>query len=366
MWINKDSLAFVLSLTGIWKFSLSNSLIGNNQGGLFFFNPLSPYTSKVYLCHLCPLSFSPVGFCIYNSQTLDSCGRTSQTGEVYRYEDIHDVDVNHKEIIINGTKLIKFKTTRHAEIIYNLLGKLILTPIERRHHFINENIIKLLNHQNAQTTINDYEHQSAGLRTFTTIMFINLFFISPYLVWTLGLKQTIIPIAIFTYFLAILICVEFYHIHKYFYPSDNYDRICNISKMILCPPTAIGANDILTSNLVSFYDPLAIAFIFFNKKRFEKFAEKIIRDLKYPIKINQFNEFSQIINWWYRLILIKSYLNHFKNNLAIEKDFFLAPEAMDINCQSYCPRCLGQFIIYKGECPDCDGVVLKSFHGYER
>jgi len=176
-----------------------------------------------------------------------------------------------------------------------------------------------------------------------------------------GLRQMIIPLGISLFLLSIRISVEFYRSHKMLYPQASEDRIGNFLKMILCPPVAIRALDVVSNPLLDSFNPLNVANVLLDKNKYSVFAKEFMLDLKYPIQPNHLSdEGLLIINWHNNTLfgLCKSYLD---DVAKLNIDLFTPPNQTDENSKSYCPRCHSQFTKESGECPDCLGVKLALF-----
>ena len=219
----------------------------------------------------------------------------------------------------------------------------------------------MLNYQEAHSIINKYNKLSLNLRIICFVWFLLLLFILPVIVWQFGLVRTIIPIVLLMVYFALLISVEYYCLHKLLYPMSKEHLVSNIIKMILCPPTAISANDKLSLNLVAFYDPLCLASIFFKNEQFGEYANKLILDLIYPIKIELTDKIPLAINFWHRRNFINIYEQFLNKSNITELRTFEVHYPSDLQNKSYCPRCLSQFKLDKGECPDCMGIKLVKF-----
>jgi hypothetical protein len=128
--------------------------------------------------------------------------------------------------------------------------------------------------------------------------------------------------------------------------------------MILCPPAAIRAADLLSRDLLSPFSPILIASMLPSQDA-EKFIRTFINDLRHPIE-NQIavNLSAEIADWSNR-----HYLEHcisFVEANKLLRSRVNARLVVDNDCNSYCPRCENQYRITSGVCPDCPGVPLVS------
>src|SRR5207302_9775862 len=101
VWVRRGAFAF-----GTWwvrNFHLRHpsALLGNQRGGLLLANPLPPL-GTVFVSQLIPLSLSPEGVFAYTSACLNPAGRPWQTAKYVRFEDILEVAVEGRKMLVNG------------------------------------------------------------------------------------------------------------------------------------------------------------------------------------------------------------------------------------------------------------------------
>ncbi len=191
-------------------------------------------------------------------------------------------------------------------------------------------------------------------------MFIILFVQSPLLIHKYGLNSLFIPTVVILLLMALVISLEYYFIHRNIYPKAKEERITDLLKMVLCPPTAIRASDLITSKTLFNIDPLILAHILQKEKEYEAFAQKYILDLKYPINNEINNDLSSEIISWNNSVILELSVSYYRDIAKANMNIFSAPKPYDSLSKVYCPRCMGQFITEREECSDCPGVKLVS------
>jgi len=186
--------------------------------------------------------------------------------------------------------------------------------------------------------------QSLGL-----ILFLFLFVLTPVLGSFFGLMTLVIPVAIVMVALAVEIAILFRRAHRKLYPAESAERLESLVKMILCPPVAIRAADILTKNLLAEFSPIILAEVLTGSGE-RQFVRSVILDLKHPLK-HELSDANAVetITW------------AANEQVKLCERQALAPTQREENSISYCPRCECQFVVAVVECPDCPGVDLIAF-----
>jgi hypothetical protein len=146
-----------------------------------------------------------------------------------------------------------------------------------------------------------------------------------------------------------------------FYSEQRNERMIDMIKMIIFPPTAVRANDFLSLNLLTNYHPLAVAQILFDKINFENISKKIVIDLRHPIINNFENEQVTLTNKWHRSNLENIATIFLHNNSLDMKKILIAPSPENVSCKSYCPRCETQYTVQRDICSVCGTIALIPF-----
>ena len=360
VWLDRHSVAFVSSSWNKWRLVFPSVLFGNADAGLVLLNPL-PSSGLSYVCRLLPVSISPLGICAYNSQTLRSGGKSSQTGITIPFTDIRNVCSEGKSIIVNESRFVKCGTEFQASVLADFLKSVSSAPEENRDSLIRGFFQRTLDDDSAKSFLETVSGQTRILRLLCNITFFFIFLAMPLLVIYYGLRTMIIPVGICSFLLSIRISVEFYISHKKLYPQASEDRIVNLLKVILCPPVAIRAPDIIANSSLDSFHPLNIAHILLDKNKYRTFARELMADLKYPMHHDLTDNNGMLITKWNNDTLFDLCGRYLKDVAKLKIDLFAPPAQTDEHCRSYCPRCLGQLNRVSGECPDCPGVKLVLF-----
>jgi len=359
-WLHRISAAFVSFYGRHWHLFFSNKCFGNDNGGFFLANPLPPL-GTVYFCSLLPVSFSSTHVCSQISQTLINDIKIEENVKLIKYDEIKSVSTIDKNIFINGDMFVKCSTSTQAIFIKDILLRLISLNNEQRENEIKRIVQETFDVEKARERIETYNDKSYKLRICCNLLFVYIFMIVPVLVYFYGTIKIFILLLALMYLLSISIAIVFYFIHKMFYSAQRSDRIIDMVKMIIFPPTAVRANDFLSLNLLTNYHPLAVAQILFDKIKFDKYSKKVVIDLKYPIINNFENEQVTLTNRWHRSNL-ENIVAAFLHNKSVDmKNLLIAPFPENVSCKSYCPRCETQYIVQGDICSVCGTIELIPF-----
>jgi hypothetical protein len=359
LWIKNQSVAFVSPWYGQWRVALANFWIGNDKGSLMFLNPLPPL-GRLFVSHLMPVSVSPTGVCAFNGQALFRLGRTVQSGACVTFDAINKASSDGVCLLINEQRFTKCATSRQAKSISDLINAAKETTPPGRERLISAYIHKQFAIDEASMVLHKVHDLTKPIRSMCCFLFIFLFVASPIIVTTLGLLRTIIPVAVGMILFAVQISLMFYRAHKALYPREISERWENLIKMIVCPPVAIRAVDVITKHALSEYSPVVLGDLFSGSAA-QQFVRRFILDLQHPLAYEAPNATSQEIIAWAAGAQLTSCFEYLTRWSSLTEEEVLAPPQRDGNSISYCPRCGGQFLVRSDGCPDCPGVGLREF-----
>jgi hypothetical protein len=353
IWVKRESVAFVSAWRGP-RLTKPSSWLGNARGGIMFLNPLPP-SGKVFLSHLSPVSISPSGVCALNVQTLPFEARSPyQTGDFLPFGKIKEAGVDGSYLTINNERFAQCTTGKQARALAAVIAATIKALASKREELARNWIAKQYSAKDATSLLKEAQALIKPIQSLGLILFLFLFVLTPLLGALFGLMTLIIPVAIVMVALAIEIAIVFRRVHRKLYPAESSERLESLVKMILCPPVAIRAADILTKNLLAEFSPIVVAEVLTGGGE-RQFVRSVILDLKHPLG-HELSDASAVETvTWAANEQVKVCERYVK---AKE---LLAPAQREENSISYCPRCQCQFVVAAVECPDCPGVRVLEF-----
>lgn len=356
IWVKRESVVFVSAWGRRWRLARPSPWLGNARGGILFLNPLPP-AGRVFLTHLSPVSISPSGVCAFNLQTLPSEARSQyQSGEFLALGKIKEAGIDGAYLTINNQRFAKCATAKQARALAKLITTMAKTAGAKREGMARNWIAKQFAMTEAMLLLKQSQAWLKPIQSLSLILFLFLFVFTPALGAIYGLMSLIVPVAVVMFALAIEIAILFHRAHKKLYPAESSERLESLVKMILCPPVAIRAADILTKNLLADFSPIVLAGVLPGSGE-QQFVRSVVLDLKHPLS-HELADASAVetITW-----TANEQLNVCLEQVKFKPEELRAPTQREEHSISYCPRCQCQFVVAAVECPDCPGVKLVAF-----
>jgi hypothetical protein len=272
------------------------------------------------------------------------------------FDEIRDCTADGKSLYVNQARFVECGDAEQSRILAKLINSVVAASPARREHLIDRHIAGRFDQDAAADRLNSERSRLRAIGVICSLFFVFLFLLAPVLAVLHGLEPLIIPSALIMVAFAGCISALFFLVHRRLYPELKEDRFSHLAKMVVCPPGAIGAPDLLTAGLMAHYDPALVASLLHGADT-DAFVDGYLRDLHFPIKDELNDPLSLEIVRWYRarvLDCISGRLQRFGPQRASARPDLVA------SADSYCPRCLGQFQIDREECADCPGVSLRA------
>jgi hypothetical protein len=362
LWVGKHSLAFTTWMGRQWRDRAGDQHFRTSEGGILLLNPLPPL-GGVICCHLLPLSLSPEGVCSLNCQTLTHAVELQQDILAVPFEAIYNLTARGRNVLINDERLCRCRDTREADRVCSLLNALRDASTEKRAAIIHRFWEEQFDYEAANTRLRQAVQQMGSLRALCNTLSVLLFIVAPVLVLYFGLTGMLIPIALGMFVLATAISAGFYARHRRFFPVAGDDRISNLIKMIMCPPVAIRACDLITESLLSHFNPLVVGQLLLDGDRYRDFAVRTLRNLQHPLLDSSTDRRALEICGWQNRLLLHTAFAYLREVAHLKENLLAPPLPDDAEVRAYCPRCLVQFSQEAGACSDCPGVKLLPFDG---
>ncbi|PYM16628.1 MAG: hypothetical protein DME18_00985 [Verrucomicrobia bacterium] len=362
VWVRRGALAFRRWWGKNYRILHPGGLLANPRGGLLPANPLPPL-GTVFVAQPFPLSLSPDAAFAYSSTCLNPAGRPSQTAGCLRFEDIRDVAVEGRNVLVNGEIFLKSISAFSARHLADGLRRLQKLPKPERAEAIKGLIRDSLNAGNIAGILRDCGSRAGPIRILSNALFFYLFFVVVPFVWRFGFGQLGLWLLGGMLPQTITIALLFRRAHQALYPGAGEERFKPFLTMLLAPPTAIRAPDILARHLLEQFHPLAIAQVLCPSDSFEHFARQVLLDLRYPLfpVCPTSDEAAVAVERGFRTA-VREAVEKFIQCAGLRPEDLTAPRRPDEPAnQSYCPRCGAQFVMREGRCADCGGRPLQSF-----
>jgi hypothetical protein len=336
------------------------ALLRNPEGGLLLGN-LTPW-GQASICQQWPLSLSPQGVYAFVSQAFGTDGRPRHSERFIGYEDIQRVESQGLDLLVNGVTFARLAVPSFARLLAQTIRRLAAMPEGERGPAIEAALARHLDAAGVQERLEQFHRLSADLQLTCSLLFFLVLLLPPLLV---GVGSDFPLGALFAcYFgLALLAILQFREAHRVLYPEETLDRWKHMLMMLVSPADVMHARDKLARPLLGDFSPLAVARIVGVPADFQDFAGDIWRDLEYPLlpACPAVDAGPRETEAWFRQ-QIRAQLGQFLAGAGVKLDELLKPPAPDAaSSRSYCPRCLGQYVLASGTCADCGGRPLRAW-----
>ncbi len=357
LWLPRSVVGF-RSLAGAqWKVVLPGRILGNVRGGVVWVNPLPPL-GTFFSTAPWPLSLSPEGFTPLVLQSF--AGQGLQRGPAFfrSWEDPFEAEAKGGEIWIDGRRVARCPSHLAAREAVALLVSLRLLPREKREVLIEEALRRSLDLGAMDRRLWEFEGKTGALRIVACALWMLLFLGAPALSWRLGLAQSLLPLSLAGLPLFGLVLFFYFRAHRTLHPSERGERFGELFKMLLCPPLAIRAVDLLSRGLLATWHPGAVCARLLKGSAAEEALRRFLLDLSHPLASGPQPTQALEAESWFRARLQVEFHATLRR-LGFDPGRLTAPRLSgDKEALSFCPRCQGEYLLPEGECSDCPGVGL--------
>lgn len=317
---------------------------------------LSPASTTV-LSHNIPTCFASKGLYKINEEGLhETIILNGENIHFISYQDINRIDVDGKDVNINGNKFIKAPSPITANIIKDKIKEIKTIKPAKRTQKIKKNTEKALGVEKIGERNQLYSSDLFNLKLLCAFFFINTFIILPLILYTyLYLFVNIYLIVAYIVLSHIIIVLLTLFIHKKIYKREKRQRLYVILSMIFSPFSVAHATSYITNDLYAHFHYLAVAWLLLPSEIFVNMARKeltLIELRKSLIKEADWFEY-----WEINETSIKNFLK--KAGYSVQK-VLSSPIKKDDSATCYCPICQAEYVGEIEHCSDC-GIKLKMF-----
>lgn len=301
-----------------------------------------------------PVPVSRDGLCILNG---------SKAGTFIPFGELKTVEADQRYIRINRTRT-KCASAEVALHFTNLLTTLRELPIDERDAAIDEAVQSSFSPEGVASRIEQVDRSVSALRLASLLLFIWVFIHGPILYYTTE-SQT----GTLTRYLAVsglfwLSGVVLFAIaQRRLLSSPSTEQFSRVATLCVSPAGVMRAANTITSDAFSQFTPAAVAAAVMPSTAFRSFISQRLRQLAHP-SASDFPdaspEFRSTQNSFDARQLAA--LSVMLKEQSIEIDELLCAPAPDFDARTWCPRCLNQYTLESGDCPDCLDVPLQKFN----
>jgi hypothetical protein len=356
-WLPPDVVVFRL-LAGRWRVGYPGGMLGNAHGG-FIVAPPWPPAGRLLMSEPWTVSVSPEGCYGYVSTSTNPLGRPLQSGQYWPWDEVRTIEHSGKDVLVNGARLSKAASSEAAKSLATHLGQWRKLSAAQRGGEIRSALAQTLDRRAARDRFEEMEARVRWLQHFATLLFFSLFGGGALLVWSAYWRAWPWLLSVLLASI-VLVLWQFWRAHRIVYPERRGERLKLFALLLVSPPAAARAPDLIAMRRLAAFHPLAVAEIVLERHAFEDFARQMLLDCRcprLPEPAGQSPE-AQHTELWFRE-LQSELLAVLAVDAGLELPKLLAsPEPESADCKSYCPRCRNQYVVDQGGCATCGGIEL--------
>lgn len=362
VWVRRGAMAFASGWGQSSKIRHPGALAGNQRGGLLLTNPLPPL-GDIFIVAQFPLSLSPEGAFAYFAPCLNPAGRPVQTAKYASWEDLQALQIDGRKVFAAGAVFLITVSTFAARHAGDLLQRIRKLPKADRTSAIQKALSESLDTRKVSERLRDYRKRSNPIRLLANLLFVYLFLIVPPLIWHFGFGVLGLCLLLGMLPQTVALALLFRNAHKALYPDGGEERFKPFVTMLLAPPAAIRAPDVLGRHLLEAFHPLAAAKILCSPNRFRDLARQTLIDLRYPLfPVCPTTDRAPVeTERWFRATTLAAVEEYLRQEGLKVNELVAAPQPTEPANLSYCVRCGTQFVTREGACADCGGRPLEPF-----
>ena len=282
VWVRRGALAFASWRGNRFGLRPPGTWMGNQRGGLLLSNPFPPLGTVLIVPDL-PLSLAPTAVFAYSSVCLDPAGRPWQTARHLSFKEIRNVAMEGRKVLVNGELFLKAASSFSARWLAESLRRLRKSSEPERTAAIKQMLNESLDAEKLSARWRVFQTRVRPIRILSNGLFVYLFLVVAPLIWRFGFGQFGLWLLVGMLAQTISIAVLFRRAHQSLYPDAGEERLKAFLTMLLAPPAAIRAPDLLARHLLANFHPLAVAQVLCSPGRFKSLAGQALLDFRYPL-----------------------------------------------------------------------------------
>jgi hypothetical protein len=360
VWVEPEAIAFRQTLRRAYSIAREGLPLPAVRRKGVFVQPLPPLGGAL-VCPPYPLMMSLEGASAWRLSGPPSEDLGAATPPYLRYEEMTRIDLAENVVRVGGKDFIGSMAPALTRQVAFLLAELHRQGPKRRAETIEKSLAARFDRGRIEQRLDEYRQASTPVRWASNVMFLVLWIVVPLLAWKPGILVAWPLMLILALSPLVITARRLWIAHKRLHPELGEQRWRVVLTAALSPLSAMRANDELLHPLLTEFDPVALSRVVCSEKAFRRLASETVRRLRFPTPgeiPEEDTEHFRVRQWFASRQLAA--LEKFLADEGIECATLLAPERESDRCQSYCPRCWGQYVAASGTCASC-GIALARF-----
>jgi hypothetical protein len=281
LWVDRRTVLFA-SGTGVrWRAVVADYLWGNSSGRLFLLNPLPPL-GFLFRPRLMPVSISPTSIVAYNAQTVGNSGRPPQSGRTAEIAPGAEFSHDGPSLVVDGRPFCDMGDAGAARGLAELLNRIKGLDTAGREQAILGFWRERLGLRGTKERMRAALEACRQERLACSLAFFLFFAVLPLLAFRFGVGVAVLAGAAAMLFSAAVVCSVYLSCQRRHFPESTEGLWGDLAKMMLCPPTAIRACDLIMGKMSPRLDALPLAALLLRGADRESFLKGYLADLEAP------------------------------------------------------------------------------------
>jgi hypothetical protein len=269
------------------------------------------------------------------------------------WDNIATIRASEARLVVDGITFGKCTTPAAALELSRTIDRLRQLPADDRESAIGRTIARSMNVRRPLRKARLFSRAVLPLRFNASVLFFAVFLLLPYAYWRFEDEPPFFLTLLSVWILMVQIMVQFWLLHRRFYPSLSSERWTHAILSILFPHYALRSIDVLSKAFLAESHPLAIAAALADDEEFHRFSDRVRRDALHPIPLSNDQAEAERTAENFRL---RYFLPAVESLMAQARSVRNDVLSLDADASSECPRCRIQYDRIGLVCQDCGGI----------
>lgn len=329
------------------------ALLGSPRASLVWAQPLPPLGVLLF-SEAWPVALGPDGLATREPLELDLHHRPQFAAKSVRWSDVHEIETNGAELLVNGSTFASCGSGRAARALADVLDEVRSHATASRAARIRRALDRALDAAEPRARLDGFLRRTRRLRLLCSSLFVWIGVVAPLAVFRFGIDATWIVVLAVGLVLHVSVVLAFARAFKNLLPDCVTERMQSILAVALSPMGAVRSLDELSRHLIVDVHPLAAARLLEAVDR-RQVERAVALDVLHPRVDADVDPLARETDAWFREQLADAYRRAGFDPRAS----LTSPEPEDAQVTAYCARCLRQFDRAPDLCFDCSTPTLR-------
>ncbi|MCB1229080.1 MAG: hypothetical protein KDN19_02375 [Verrucomicrobiae bacterium] len=322
--------------------------------GFAVINPLPPF-GTVFIGEAWPISLSGEGIAPFSRENPNPgplLGGIRGAGFV-AWNEVEKVVSQDGYLLVNGKRFARCASRAGAVVMAARLRKIRqLESFEDREAAIERWLRERFSENHVRRRVALFRRIVSPMRLSVSLLFGIVFLLVPYAYWRYHDELRFYLVLLASWVLMLQIAIEYFRLHRRFYPRLSGERWQHLILAIVFPHYAIRSIDALSKGFLADSHPLAMARAIALPEEKARLESAVRRDARQPIPLSKEHEKSATVAEEFRLrFFLPALETGGESNPEVDGD-----EA-ETHGVAICPRCRVSYDSIGIPCEDCGGLL---------